>query len=199
MLNEIIKNRHSPRSFSDEAVNNEILKSLFEAARWSPSSMNEQPWRFIVAAKDNPDSFRKMLSVLNDTNREWAKKAYLLILVTTKLRNSKNNQLNRYALYDAGQAAAWLTMQASHMGIYIRQMGGFNADRAGEIFEIPEDFVPVTVMAAGYKGNINDLPPFMKEGENAVRNRKPLEEIVFADKFNSSFEFEENEILKAEG
>jgi len=158
MLHEIIRNRYSPRSFSDEIIDNKTVHSLFEAARWSPSSMNEQPWRFIVSTKDDPDNFRKMLSVLNDTNREWAKNAYLLILIVTRLQNSKNNQLNRFALYDAGQTAAWLTMQASHMGLFVRQMGGFNADRAREIFEIPEEFITVTVMAEGYKGNINDLP-----------------------------------------
>lgn len=199
MLNDIIKNRYSPRAFSEEKINSKTLHSLFESARWSPSSMNEQPWRFIIAAKDNPENFGKMLSVLKDTNREWAENAYLLILTITKLRNSKNNQLNRFALYDAGQAVAYLTMQASYMGLFVRQMGGFNTDRARDLFNIPEDFLPLTVMAAGYKGEINDLPPFIRERENTIRRRKPLEEIVFSEKFNSPFKFPEEEIINIEG
>ena len=185
MLQEIIKNRYSTRSFSNEKIDPEVLRSLFEAARWSPSSMNEQPWRFIIALREDEDTFNKMLYVLNDNNRLWAMNAPLIILTASKLRFTKNNQLNKSSLYDAGQAMAYLTMQAYHMGLFARQMGGFNAEKAKEIFAIPDEFIPLTVTAIGYKGKPENLPPVLQEKENAVRNRKPLNEILFTEKFNT--------------
>lgn len=199
MLHEIIKDRYSPRSFSKEKIDIKALLSLFEAARWSPSSMNEQPWRFIISTRDDTDNFNKMMSVLNDTNKVWAVNAPLLILTITKLRNSKNNQLNKYAFYDAGQAVAYLTMQAAHMGLFVRQMGGFNSELAQEIFNIPDDYIPVTLIAAGHKGDVNDLPPSLRERENAVRNRKPLQEILFTGEFNSPVNIEEKELINIQG
>ncbi len=195
MLHEIIKNRYSPRSFSKEKIDTKTLLGLFEAARWSPSSMNEQPWRFIISTSDDTNNFYKMVSLLNDNNKLWAMKAPLLILTITKLRNSLNNQLNKFAFYDAGQAAAYLTMQAAHMGLFVRQMGGFNSERAREIFDIPDDFIPVTVVALGYKGDLNDLPPVLREKETTVRNRKALNEILFTEKFNSPVNIEEKELI----
>ena len=187
MLNDIIKKRYSTRSFAGRNIDADVLLSLFEAARWSPSSMNEQPWRFIISTKEDPVNFSRMLSVLSESNRLWARNAPLLILTISKIR-SRNNGINRFALYDTGQAVAYLTMQASHLGLFVRQMGGFDSDRAREIFEIPDDFLPVTVMAAGYKGEIKDLPPLLQEKENAVRSRIPLKEILFSNKFSLPFE-----------
>ncbi len=198
MLNEIIKKRYSTRSFANEKIDKEVLLSLFEAARWSPSSMNEQPWRFIIAVKEDRSSFNKMLSVLSESNREWAGNAPLLILTVSRIRSSRKNGINRYALYDTGQAAAYLTMQASHSGLYVRQMGGFDAERAREIFEIPDDFLPVTVTAVGYKGKVKDLSPLLQEKENAVRSRIPLKEILFSNKFNSPLEIKEEEAVNLE-
>lgn len=196
MLHELIKNRYSTRAFAPDKIDTEILQSLFEAARWAPSSMNEQPWRFILALKDDPESFNKMLSLLNDTNRIWAIKAPLIILTTTKLRFTKNNQMNNFALYDAGQAMAYLTMQAYHMGLFARQMGGFNSEKAKEVFAIPDDFVPVTITAIGKKGDVNNLPELVREKEYTIRSRKQLDEILFAKRFNSPVEFPETTIEK---
>lgn len=195
MIHEIIAKRYSPRSFSKDKIDKDIILSLFEAARWSPSSMNEQPWRYIISTSDDAVNFNKMLSVLNDSNKIWAMNAPLLILTLTKLRNTKNNQLNMYAYYDAGQAAAYLTMQATHMGLYVRQMGGFNKERARGIFEIPDDFMPVTVIAAGYKSDGDELPVILRDKENSVRNRKQLNEILFTGKFNSPVDIENEKQL----
>ncbi len=195
-MHELIKNRYSTRAFAPDKIDTEILQSLFEAARWAPSSMNEQPWRFILALKDDPESFNKMLSLLNDTNRIWAIKAPLIILTTTKLRFTKNNQMNNFALYDAGQAMAYLTMQAYHMGLFARQMGGFNSEKAKEVFAIPDDFVPVTITAIGKKGDVNNLPELVREKEYTIRSRKQLDEILFAKRFNSPVEFPETTIEK---
>ncbi len=197
MLHELIKNRYSTRAFAPDKIDTEILLSLFEAARWAPSSMNEQPWRFIVALNDDTESFNKMLSILNDTNRIWAIKAPLIILTTTKLRFTKNNQMNNFALYDAGQAMAYLTMQAYYMGLFARQMGGFNSEKAKEVFAIPDDFVPVTITAIGKKGDVNTLPELVREKEYTIRNRKQLNEILFAKRFNSPVEFPETTIEKS--
>ncbi len=195
MLNKIIRERYSTRSFTEEKIDTKVLLSIFEAARCSPSSMNEQPWRFIIALKEDPEDFNKMLSVLNEANRLWAMKAPLLILTVSRLRSSKNNGINRFALYDTGQAAAYLTMQASHMGLFVRQMGGFDVQRTRDIYEIPDDFLPVTVTAVGYKGEVKDLPPLLQEKENAVRSRRPLNKLLFANKFNSPLEFQVEEAV----
>ena len=185
MIHDILKNRYSPRAFSDKKIENEKIISILEAARWAPSSSNEQPWRFIIAEKSDTDNHQKIVDVLSDGNKSWAKNAPLLILSITKLV-SRNNKINRYAYYDIGTAAAHITFQASVLGLYVRQMGGFNPDKARVLFNIPEMFAPVSVIAVGYKGEVLNLPENYRDRETAVRTRKNLDEIVFTNSFGES-------------
>lgn len=183
MIHELLAKRYSPRALSDKTIDTEKIIDLLEAARWAPSSMNEKPWRFIIARKEDSGDFHKLLGVLNETNQLWAKNASALILTIAKLETDSSKQINKYALYDLGNAVANLTFQATSMELFVRQMGGFNPDKAIEIFSIPYDFLPVSVLALGYKGNPDDLPEFLNKRENSVRTRKNIDELAFTGKF----------------
>ena len=186
MIHDILKNRYSTRAFSDRAIDNEKILSLFEAARWSPSSRNEQPWRFIVGTKEDQTTFNKIAGILNPTNLLWASKAPLLILTIAKLDINSAEQINRHAYHDLGLANANLTFQASAFELYVHQMGGFDQQRARDIFIIPANYDPVTVLAVGYKGNLELLPENLKVRELSERKRKDLSDIVFSEKFGKT-------------
>jgi nitroreductase len=179
-LHELIRNRWSPRAFSEKPVAPEVLRSLFEAARWAPSSNNEQPWAYLVAAKDDAENFAKMLSVLVEFNANWAKHAPVLALSVAHLRAQRDGKPNRVALHDVGSASAQLTLEANARGLQVHQMAGFDADKARQAFAIPPDWEPVAAMAIGYPGDPESLPEKLRERELAPRTRKPLGEFVMS-------------------
>ena len=187
MIHELLKKRYSPRVFANKNIEHEKILNLLEAARWSPSSMNGQPWRFIIASKEDISNFNNLLGVLNERNQTWAKDAAVLILTIAKLDYDSAGQLNKHALYDLGNAAANLTFQATAMDLFVRQMGGFNVEKARDVFSIPGGYEPVCVLAAGYKGNPEILPESLKVREKAVRTRKDLGEIAFLGKFGKPY------------
>src|ERR1700758_1710846 len=129
-VNDLIRNRWSPRAYSGEPVSNEVLRSLFEAARWAPSSSNNQPWAYIVAVKDDPEGFNKMLGILVEFNASWAKNAPVLALSVAQTKTPKDGALNRHALHDVGSASAQLTFEANTHGLLVHQMAGFDVDKA---------------------------------------------------------------------
>ncbi len=177
--NELITARWSPRAFDNKPVEEEKLEAVFEAARWAPSAMNEQPWRFIYATKENVEAYHKILSTLVEANQVWAKEAPVLILSVAKTDYSNFDSRNTHAWHDTGMATANLALQATELGLYLHVMGGYSADKAREVFEIPQGYEPVSVMALGYLGDAEQLPEPLKERENSPRTRKPLQEIVF--------------------
>jgi nitroreductase len=177
-LHELIRNRWSPRAFAEKSVPAEDLRSLFEAARWAPSSNNEQPWAYLVATKEDPENFAKMLGVLVEFNAAWAKNAPVLGLSVAHLKTARDGKLNRVALHDVGSASAQLTSEANARGLQVHQMAGFDADRARHAFTIPPDWEPVAAMAIGYPGDPESLPEKLRERELAPRTRKPLTEFV---------------------
>jgi len=126
---EIIKNRWSPRLFADSLVEVEKVMSLFEAARWTQSSRNEQPWRFVYAAKDDPENFNRLSGFLNQGNA-WANQASLLIVIFTKRIFDFDGKSNYNAMYDTGAAANNLFLEAVHQGLVAHEMIGFNKERA---------------------------------------------------------------------
>lgn len=176
-LHELILNRWSPRAFAEKPIAAETLRSLFEAARWAPSSSNEQPWAYLVATKEDRVNFEKMLSVLVEFNASWAKHAPVLALSVAHL-NQRDGKPNRVALHDVGSASAQLTFEANERGLQVHQMAGFDADKARKAFAIPLDWEPVAAMAIGYPGNPDSLPEKLRERELAPRTRKPLSEFV---------------------
>ncbi|QCR21072.1 nitroreductase family protein [Pontibacter sp. SGAir0037] len=186
-IHHLIKNRRSTRAYSDKPVPAEAIAALFEAARWAPSAMNEQPWRFIYAAKDkDPETYHKLLDSLFEGNSVWAKDAPVLILTVASKRYALNKSDNAHAWHDVGLATGNLLAQATELELYVHLMGGFSADKVREAFYIPDDFEPVTMIAVGYLGDIEQLPPHLKAREIAVRSRKPLSELVFTGNWGES-------------
>lgn len=167
---ELLKNRWSPNRFLDKPIDQETLRMIFEAAQWAPSSYNEQPWFFIVATKDEPVEFEKLLSILVPGNAKWAKTAGALLLSVAKLYFNHNGKPNRHAYHDVGMAVENLILLALGANIYTHQMGGFSIPKAREVFHLPESVDPVAVIAMGY---IKD------QGKPSDRTRKPLEDFVF--------------------
>ena len=180
-IDNLLQRRRSPRAFSEQPVEPEKLVSLFEAARWSPSSANEQPWNFIAATKDDHEINSRLFECLSERNRQWAHRAPVLILAVAKLHYDRTGAPNRHAWYDVGQSVAHLTVQATALGLSVHQMGGFNTEKAGELFVIPDGFEPVVMLAAGYADATDVLPDDLRQREEAPRTRKPLETLVFTD------------------
>ncbi len=178
-IHDLIRERWSPRAFSAEPVPEAAVDSLLEAARWAPSSNNEQPWHFILASRTaDPEGHARLVSVLVPFNQAWAEKAPLLAISVARL-NSHAGEPNRWALYDTGQAVALLTVQATAMGLSAHQMAGFDPVLARERLGIPEGFEPVTAIAVGYRGDPQELNPKLQAREAAPRVRRPSREWAF--------------------
>jgi nitroreductase len=187
-VHEVIVHRWSPRAFSDKSVSAEILKGLFEAARWAPSSSNTQPWAYIVATKDDQENFEKILSTMVEFNQGWAKHAAVLVISVAQIKN-KEGKPNTYAFHDVGSASAQLSFQAVADGLYVHQMAGFDANKAREVFHIPEDWQAVAAIAIGYPGDPNSLPEKLKERELAPRSRKSLAAFVMTGDWGHTSSF----------
>jgi nitroreductase len=176
---QALAERWSPYGFEDRPVSEADLRSLFEAARWAASSYNEQPWNYLVATRENPQEFGRLLSCLVEANQAWAKAAPVLALGVVSLRFSKNNKDNRAAVHDLGLAAGNLVVEATTRGISVHQMIGILPDKAREVYGIPEHFEAWTALAIGYKADPAKLPDALKARDLAPRQRKPLSEFVF--------------------
>jgi nitroreductase len=177
---ELFRVRWSPRSFSSRAVPAEILEAILDAGRWAASSFNEQPWRFIVAAREDAQAFQSLLSVLAPFNQEWAKNASVLILTAARSNFSHNESPNSHALHDAGAALAYMMLQASASGLQAHAMAGFDPVKAREVAAIPPEFQIGAVVAIGYPDSPDKLADQrLKQQEEAPRKRKPLSELAF--------------------
>jgi len=177
-IHKLIQKRWSPRSFSDESVDPELLSQLFEAARWAPSSYNEQPWRFIVAQKEDTEAFEKLSQVMNDFNKGWAQDAPVLVLGLAKTTFDLDGRTNKHAGHDLGQAIAHLTFEATRHELYVHQMAGTLPEKAEQLYNIPEDYDPMTMFTIGYKGRPESLSEKLQKQETSARSRKPLDEIM---------------------
>ena len=182
-VHDLIRDRWSPRAFAAKPIEPDVLASLFEAARWAPSSSNEQPWAFLVATKDDPENFAKTLSVLVEFNASWAKEAAALVLAVSSLKFRANGTPNRNAFYDTGAACALLSVEATDRGLAVHQMAGFDPAKAKRVFEIPEDWEPIAAMAIGYPGDPGALSEKLRNREIAPRTRKPLSEFVMSGRW----------------
>lgn len=182
-LHELILRRWSPRAFADRSVERATLVRLLEAARWAPSCFNEQPWRYIVATKENPAEFAKLLSCLVEGNQLWAKQAPVLMISVAKLAFARDGSPNRHAFHDVGAASAFLTFQATALGLFVHQMGGIFPDKAREVYGIPQGFEAVAGIALGYLGDPATLPDKIRERELAPSERQPLEAMAFSGRW----------------
>jgi nitroreductase len=188
-VHELIRERWSPRAFSRKEISSEDLRSLFEAARWAPSSSNEQPWAFIVATRNDNENFTKALQPLVEFNVNWAKNACVLGFAVAELAFAKNNTPNRNAHYDTGAAMSQLTTEATSRGIFVHQMAGFDPDTAREVFEIPSGWDAIAAFAMGYPGDPASLPQPYRDRETAPRVRKPIREFVMNGKWGHTADF----------
>jgi len=183
---EAIQRRWSPYVFSDRPVESAKLMSLLEAARWSASAFNEQPWRFILATKDQPEAYAKALGCLVEANQGWAKQAPVLILTVTRTTFTRNDKDNRVHQHDLGLAVQNLVIQATHMDLFAHQMAGIDLDKVKSEFNLPDGFEPQTAIAIGYGVQADDLPEAMREKEQAPRSRKAFSEFVFGDTWDKA-------------
>ena len=178
-LHSLISKRKSIVSFSPEIPVNEDLMLLFEAARWAPSSRNQQPWRFIYATREKQEEYDRFFNLLDEGNKNWVHSAPILALSVVEAISDYKNRPNRFAFHDLGMAIGNLLLQATAMGIFVHQMGGYDVEGARNAFDIPERFEPVAMMAIGYRGEIDHLPMELKRKELQKRTRRELGEFVF--------------------
>jgi nitroreductase len=188
-VHELIRERWSPRAFAGKPVPQDALHSIFEAARWAPSSNNEQPWAYLVATRDDQENFEKMLSVLVEFNAAWARSAPVLAIAVAHLTFVKNNAPNRNAQYDTGAASAWLSVEATARGLAVHQMAGFDPEKARQLFGIPAGWEAIAALAIGYPGDPASLPQPLKDREMAPRTRKPIAEFVMSGQWGHTAPF----------
>src|SRR5436305_7136247 len=182
-IEEILKRRWSPRAFSDRMVEPEKLQSLFEAARWAPSSFNEQPWSFIIATKQKPEEHARLLGCLVEKNQQWAQLAPVLMVSVAKLNFEKTSKPNRHAFHDVGLAMGSLLVEATALGLFVHQMAGFSVDKVREAYQVPEGFEPVAAIAIGYQAEPEALPEIFREQETGPRKRKPISSFVLEERW----------------
>lgn len=185
-IEDEIKRRWSPHAFSDRMVEPDKLCSLWEAARWAPSSFNEQPWSFLVATKDDEAEYQKMLGCLVEGNQQWARLAPVLLISVARGQFAKNGKPNRHAFHDVGLAVANMIFEATALGLFVHQMAGFHPDKVRDLYHVPEGFEPVAAIAVGYPGEVDALSEDLKKRELAPRQRKSLESFVFQGSWGNS-------------
>ncbi|HOI87495.1 MAG TPA: nitroreductase family protein [Lentimicrobium sp.] len=179
-----LKERWSPRAFDNRFIEPAKIRSIFEAARWAPSGFNAQPWYFITGLKGD-ETYDQIASSMVDFNKLWATQAPLLFVAIAKETGPKGEP-NPTALYDLGQSIAHLTIQAMEEGLYVHQMGGFDADEIRDNFDVPDGYKVVTLVAVGYLGKPDTLHPNLKPMEISPRERRKAKESVFSGKFGIS-------------
>ncbi|MFY0674335.1 MAG: nitroreductase family protein [Bacteroidia bacterium] len=167
-MNDLLKTRFSPYEFdpSYELDENQI-KELFEAARWAPSSYNEQPWQFFYATRQNNNGFKKLYDLILDGNKPWSGEVSMLVIGVANNTFTRNGKPNKHASYDLGQAVMSLTIQATEMGLNVHQMGGFDAQKAKDVFNLANNQDAIVAVAIG-KSFVDG---------NSKRTRKSIEEI----------------------
>jgi len=185
-IHDLLLQRWSPRAFDERLIEPEKLRSLLEAARWAPSSNNEQPWRLVVATKDNQTAYDRLLACLVEGNRKWAYRAPVLILSVASLNFEDGAKPNRHAFHDTGMAVENLVLQATALGLVAHQMAGFDVEKARVDLAIPSGFEPIAMIAVGYPGDPAVLPDYLRERELKPRDRRPIKDFVFSGQWGKA-------------
>lgn len=189
-IHPLLANRWSGRAYdSDREIEAEVLTSLFEAIRWSPSCFGDEPWRFIVCNKTtNPDAWKNAFECLMEGNQAWAKDAPVLMLGVCDTVLSKNGKSNRWGQFDTGAASMSLCVQATELGLMVHQMGGYDAELARSIFNIPDQFICLSMISLGYQLPLERMSEDQKERELSPRQRSPLQEKFFEGSWGNTIE-----------
>ena len=178
-IHPLLAQRWSPRGFDAEhQLDDQTVLVLLEAARWAPSAANSQPWRFLVARRNEP-AFAQLLAVLSPGNQPWAERASALVLVAAEVVDEEG-KTRPWAHYDTGQAVAALSLQAEAIGLSAHQMGGFDVAAAARQFGLDAALSPVVVVALGRRDEANPLPEPYAARETASRARSPLSSLLLA-------------------
>ncbi len=182
-INPLIVNRWSPRSFANEEIADKELFSLFEAARWAPSSSNSQPWRFIYA-KRNSKNWNDLFNLLIDFNKQWCSGASALVVIVSRKNFENNGKPSITHQFDTGAAWENLAIQAVSQGLVTHAMAGFDYEKARRDLAVPDDYEVVAMVAIGKRGSKEKLSPELQTRE-IPNTRKPLSEIVMEGKFEN--------------
>ena len=176
---DVLAQRWSPRAFdADSPIDEDKLASALEAARWSPSASNTQPWRFLVARRGT-ELHAQIHDALMGFNREWAGAAQVLIVALSEDADADGNP-RPWAQYDLGQAVAHLSVQAHADGLYVHQMGGIEREQLRAIEGVEARFTPTSVIALGALGDPSTLSEKLQQREAAPRTRRPLAGSIIA-------------------
>jgi nitroreductase len=181
-IDELFIKRWSPRAMSGEALTDEEFMTLFEAARWAPSSRNNQLWRFIYARKGD-SSWETFLHFLAESNQKWCQHAHALVVVVSR-RILADGSENRTHSFSAGSAFENLALQGTLMNIVIHPMGGFDHEKAKIALEVPDDWVVDIMIAIGKPGDVNNLDESLRARE-IPSGRNPLKEFLMKGKFHA--------------
>lgn len=184
-IHYLLGSRWSPYAFDpNRGVDTDDLTSLFEAARWTMSSYNEQPWRFIVGVRSRDRStWDQVFGVLLEGNQLWAKNAPVLVLGLAEHNFTRNGKVNKAAVHDLGAAAASLTFEATARGLSVHQMIGLDPEKARKTFALSDSIEPLTVLAIGYAGAPEAIDALIAERDARPRERKPFKEIILRGGF----------------
>lgn len=172
-LHPLLASRWSPRAFDPLAdVTPAEVASLLDAARWAPSYDNSQPWRFVVGRRDD-ETYKRIFTNLGEENQRWAGRAALLLVGAYDTDGPAG-----YGAYDLGQAIAHLSMQAGALGLYVHQMGDFDAVTLHADLELPDSVVVRVAVAVGQLGDPATLPEDLRVLEVSLRQRRPIAELL---------------------
>ena len=178
-IHHLLRTRWSPRAFSPERVATEQVLRVLEAARWAPSCFNDQPWSFLVGFQGD-ETWQGIHDCLVEANQAWACNAPVLLLYMAHESSVETGRPNRHAQYDTGQAVLALALQATELGLFVHQMGGFDVDGARERFRIPPAQTPMAAIALGHAGDPDALPEHLAARERAPRERVPISTFTFS-------------------
>ncbi|MGE0009472.1 MAG: nitroreductase family protein [Candidatus Babeliales bacterium] len=181
-IESLLLHRWSPRAFSGELLSDQELMQLFEAARWAPSSSNNQPWRFVYAKRGTP-AWDTFFNLLVDFNKKWSHNAAVLMVILSK-DVTDSQRPNRTHSFDTGAAWQNLALQAASMGLIAHGMGGFDYAKAKEVLNIPDGYTVEAMVALGKPGAIENLPEEMRARETPS-TRKPVETFAYEGQFTS--------------
>jgi len=179
LILEIIQERWSPYAFSSNPVEDYKMKAMFEAAGYAPSCSNEQPWMFVYTTQQDDSVFNDYLGFMTDSNKVWARNAFVIGISMARTKFSNSGKPNRHAFYDTGMAVSNLLLQALTMDLYVHQMAGFSVEKVKEYFNLSGDIEPVAMMAIGYLGDGISLSPELLKRDEKRRPRSQVNEFVF--------------------
>lgn len=180
-IDSIYLKRWSPRSFLTKEVPEDVLLSLFEAARWAPSAFNFQPWRFIIARTE--EARKRFMSFIGEFNQIWCKNVPVFALIISK-KTSERGEIGSHA-FDAGAAWGYLSLEATRKGLITHPMTGIDFEKARQVLNIPEEYAINALIAIGYQGEKEALPESLQERE-APTPRRPIKESIFEGLFGES-------------